>query len=160
MNILITGGLGHIRSQLIRQLPLNYKIKVVDNLLTQRYCSLFDLDNPIIFSNKDINQISIEDLEKADIVIHLAAITNAEGSFENKKETEKINTELTSNFIDKCEQAGCKFLFPSSTSVYGMATDIVYEDDDTFLNPQSPYAETKINIEKNICIWYIKTTSF
>ena len=57
MNILITGGCGHIGSYLIGLFPLYYRVvprspyrvTVVDNLLTQRYCSLFDLDRGIKF---------------------------------------------------------------------------------------------------------------
>ena len=49
MNILITGGLGHIGSYLIRNFPKKYNITVVDNLMTQRYCSLFNLDRKIKF---------------------------------------------------------------------------------------------------------------
>ena len=40
--ILITGGLGHIGSGLIRFLS-DYDLTVCDNLSTQRYCSLFNL---------------------------------------------------------------------------------------------------------------------
>jgi nucleoside-diphosphate-sugar epimerase len=146
--ILITGGCGHIGSHLIKSLEINkYNLVVVDNMLTQRYCSLFNLETPIKFIEKDIKDINYTDLENIDIVIHLAAITNAAGSFNNKEEVEKINYKQTKKFIDTCEQAGCKFIFPSSTSVYGVAADIVYEDEDKFLNPQSPYAESKINIE-------------
>ena len=149
MNILITGGCGHIGSELIRSnITTEHNITVVDNLLTQRYCSLFDLPNSIKFLEKDIKDLTVHDLANIDIVIHLAAITNAAGSFKNKDVVEKINYNQTKDFIDKCKQANCKFIFPSSTSVYGVATDIVDENDDSFLNPQSPYAESKIQIEQ------------
>ena len=157
MNILVTGGLGHIGSSLIRIPPKFdelgaplFNITTIDNLLTQRYCSLFNLETPVKFIDKCINEINPKDLRAIDVVIHLAATTNAEGSFDNKKQTEEINSRLTSKFIDKCEEAGCKFIFPSSTSVYGVAADIVHEDDDSFLNPQSPYAESKISIENKL----------
>ena len=42
------------------------------------------------------------------------------------------------------------FVFPSSTSVYGVSADVVFEDDDQYLNPQSPYAESKLAIEETI----------
>jgi len=149
-NILITGGLGHIGSKLIKELPLEYNITVVDNLLTQRFCSLFDVGRPIKFMDKCISDLTIKDLEPIDVVIHLAAITDAAGSFENINQTENINLTLTSIFIDLCDKANCKFIFPSSTSVYGAAVDVVYEDNDDFLNPQSPYATTKIDVEKKL----------
>ena len=148
MNILITGGCGHIGSYLIRKLPLKYKITVVDNLLTQRYCSLFDLGRGIKFIEKDIDGLTKDDVVGIDVVIHLAAITNAEGSFKNKEETENVNIVKTEKFIELCKKVRIPyFIFPSSTSVYGTATDVVYEDDDSVVNPQSPYAETKIGIE-------------
>ena len=150
--ILITGGLGHIGSALLNKLLelSNYDITVIDNLLTQRYCSLFDTKQPIKFLDKCISELTLDELKKFDIVIHLAAITNAAGSFTNKEQTENINLELTDKFITLCDSAGCKFIFPSSTSVYGTSADVVYEDNDIFLNPQSPYAETKIGIEKKL----------
>ncbi len=147
MRLLITGGCGHIGSYLIRNI-LNKKITVVDNLLTQRYTSLFNLPNQIKFSEMDIDELTVDDLHGHDIVLHLAAITDAAGSFGNKKEMEDVNITKTKVLIDKCIEAGVKkFIFPSSTSVYGVAADEVYEDESKFLNPQSPYAESKIEIE-------------
>jgi UDP-glucose 4-epimerase len=147
MRLLITGGCGHIGSYLIRNI-LNKEITVVDNLLTQRYTSLFNLPNQIKFSEMDIDELTVDSLHGYDIVLHLAAITDAAGSFGNKKEMEDVNITKTKVLIDKCIEAGVKkFIFPSSTSVYGVAADEVYEDESKFLNPQSPYAESKIEIE-------------
>ena len=50
MKILITGGLGHIGSYFLENI---YKIKnikkiyIIDNLSTNRYCSLFNLKNSV-----------------------------------------------------------------------------------------------------------------
>ena len=87
-------------------------------------------------------------LSESDVIIHLAAITNATKSFGNT-EVEEVNINKTKEFIDRCSiESDCRFIFPSSTSVYGVASDLVTEDDDSFLNPQSPYAESKIEIER------------
>ena len=46
MKIVVTGALGHIGSRLIRELPTMFpeaEIVLIDNLSTQRYCSLFNL---------------------------------------------------------------------------------------------------------------------
>ena len=46
MKIVVTGALGHIGSALVRQLPLHFpkaRIVMVDNMMTQRYPSLFNL---------------------------------------------------------------------------------------------------------------------
>lgn len=144
MNIVITGGLGHIGSKLIRTLPLDYNITVIDNLLTQRYYSLFNIDRKIKFIECDFTEY---EYPKDSIVIHLAAITNA-SSKDNKDMIESINIDKTKKLIDKCTDSLVKlFIFPSSTSVYGVATDVVTEDNKEYENPQSPYAESKLEIE-------------
>jgi len=158
VNILITGGLGHIGSYFLNNFSGNYnysheriRLKVVDNLLTHRYATLFDLDRDITFLDKDMDNLTKEDIKGTDVVIHLAAITNAEKSFKNKDDIEEVNIRKTEKFINLCKD--CKvprFIFPSSTSVYGVASDVVHEDDDNFINPQSPYAESKIKIENMI----------
>ena len=150
INILITGGLGHLGSYFIDKFPDYYNLTVVDNLLTQRYSSLFNLERKIKFLNMDIDDLTEKDLDGIDYVLHLAAITNAEESFQNKKQIEEVNVVKTKKFIELCNGNVECFIFPSSTSVYGTATDIVYEDDDSFVNPQSPYAESKIQIENII----------
>ena len=70
-NLLITGGCGHIGSKLIRSLnPDEFNITVVDNFLTQRYCSLFNLEVPIKFLEKDIKDLTLNDLIDIDVTLH------------------------------------------------------------------------------------------
>jgi len=148
-NILITGGCGHIGSAMIsHDCMRDYNITVVDNMLTQRYCSLFNIDGEIKFIESDIKDLTKDHLQGIDAVIHMASVTNAAGSFDEIDVVETINYDNTVNFMDLCSEVGCKFIFPSSTSVYGVASDEVHEDDDKFLNPQSPYAESKIKGEQ------------
>jgi len=142
--IIVTGACGHIGSSLIRKLNQN-DIIAVDNMLTQRYCSLFNLDRSVKFYENNFLDI---DIPQGSIVIHLAAITDAASSMKNSTQIEEINIEQTKKFIDKCIESKVeKFIFPSSTSVYGVAADLVNEDDSQYLNPQSPYAQSKIEIE-------------
>ena len=60
MKILITGGLGHIGSYLlenINKFKLVKKIYIIDNLATNRYCSLFNIpktNKKIYFNQKDL----------------------------------------------------------------------------------------------------------
>lgn len=148
MKILITGCLGHLGSYLLRNLPTGIKIVGYDNLSTQRYCSLFNLPHPIEFHDTGFENIIEDDLKDINCVIHLAAITNATNA--NKADIQDININKTKEFIDKCLNVVPRFIFPSSTSVYGIARDIVSEDDDTVINPQSDYAASKIEIENYI----------
>ena len=147
-NILVTGGLGHIGSALVKKLAPNHSVTVVDNLLTQRYCSLFSFNRPVNFVEGSFGDVSLDGI---DIVIHLAAITDAAGSFGCKAEIERVNVKETQGFLKRCRDSGVGlFLFPSSTSVYGVSADEVFEDDEKYLNPQSPYAESKLTIEECI----------
>lgn len=151
MKILITGGLGHIGSKLIREIDRKHEVIVVDNLLTQRYCSLFNIGREITFINKGFEDLPHTDLNGVDVIIHLGAITDAASSMSNEDLVWDINVVKTKRFIDKVNKTNTKlFIFPSSTSVYGTSTEFVYEDDDSVINPQSPYANTKVEIENYI----------
>ena len=158
---MITGGLGHIGSYLIKKLPEDFNIVVVDNLLTQRFCSLFNRERKITFIDEDIENIKVSHLKDIDAVIHLAAITNSVESFKNKNEMEDVNITKTEKFINTCKNAKVpRLIFPSSASVYGIDSSYVYEDNDRFINPQSPYAEAKINVENTIKKSLGKDTKF
>ena len=153
--IAITGALGHIGSKLIHSPLLANshikEVKLIDNFLTQRYPSLFSLPKDIKykFFEEDINSADLDILFKdIDIVVHLAAITDAASSFGNQKEIEVVNFEGTNKVIDACVKNDCKLVFPSSTSIYGSNKDNVDADSgDEDVNPQSPYAESKYKSE-------------
>lgn len=157
MNIIITGCLGHIGSALSRKLTKQgYNLIGIDNFSTQRYVSLRGLtkNKKFKFLEIDLAKIRLDDLslllKKHDISawIHLSALTNAAKSFDFKKELMNNNLNSTKLAISYCEQNDIQIIFPSSTSVYGSAENEVNEDSDKFLNPQSPYAECKIEEEE------------
>lgn len=154
MRILVTGALGHIGSKLIKHLIKNLddlELIMVDNFLTQRYNSLFNLprSKKLIFVEGDILSLDLYKLFKnIDVVIHLAAITDAASSFEKKDLIESHNLDLTQKVVGACVANRSKLIFISTTSVYGTSKDIVFEDCLEDLNPQSPYAETKIKEEE------------
>jgi UDP-glucose 4-epimerase len=156
MQILITGGLGHIGSFFINKIINNNKVKsiiLIDNLSTQRYVSLLNLKNKskIRFVNEDVSKFNFKNINnKIDIVIHLAAITNAEASFNNKKKLIKNNLGGTRKIVDFCKKNNAKLIFSSSTSVYGKQFKVINSSNNyKNLRPQSPYAECKI-LEENI----------
>jgi UDP-glucose 4-epimerase len=155
MNILITGGLGHIGSKLIREYAnkeVVSEIRVLDNFLTQRYCSLFDLpkNKKYVFIEGDINNEKdlTEAMKDVEIVIHLASITDAPNTIKNPEETEKVNLIGTKKVIETAIKMKIdKLVFPSTTSVYGEAENEV-DENTTDLKPATPYAETKLAAER------------
>jgi len=154
MKIAITGALGHIGSRFIHAIrPGQYaEVLLVDNVATQRYPSLFDLPAgvPYRFVEADIMTADLQQmLQGFDVVIHLAAITNAAGSFDIQDQVEKVNFEGTERVARACIETGTRLVFMSTTSVYGTASSVVDEDcSEDELKPQSPYAKSKIQSEK------------
>lgn len=154
MKILITGALGHIGSKFIHSIESEEfeEVRLIDNFLCQRYVSLFNLPHEVNFSFIE-EDICVADLDQhfsdIDVVIHLAAITDATNSHEQKDEVERVNYLGTKKVAEACIRNNCKLIFPSTTSVYGVQEGLVDETcsiDD--LKPQSPYAETKLRSEQ------------
>src|SRR5690348_4252863 len=114
MRLVVTGALGHIGSQLIRDIPLafpNAELLLVDNLSTQRYCSLFDLpdEGNFRFIEADVLTANLTELfAGADIVIHLAAVTNAAASFDIQEHVERVNFEGTQRAALACANVGAR----------------------------------------------------
>jgi nucleoside-diphosphate-sugar epimerase len=155
MNIVVTGAIGHIGSRLIRDLAVDFpasKITLIDNLLTQRYPSIFNLPKSAEyrFIDADVRNADLKALlSDVEVMIHLAAITDAAGSFENAELVEANNYDSTSKILEFCKESGTRLITLSSTSVYGTQEQVVSEDcDQVNLNPQSPYAATKIREEE------------
>ena len=151
MKIIVTGALGHIGSYVIRDLAIQFPgsdIVLIDNMMTLRFSSLFNLPKTANykFIEGDVTQMNLNDLFKsANIVIHLAAITDAAGSFDKVEEVEANNFQATLIVAEACAITGSKLIALSSTSVYGTQNDVVDEDcSSNELMPQSPYAKTKL----------------
>ena len=157
--IIITGGLGHIGSHLIENFlrkKNDLHLIIIDNLQSQRFSSLFDLkikNNKVSFYDLDLVRQSISNVvKKADLLIHLAAITDAENSVGQEKLYTKNNLNCTKEVIKFCKKYNVPFIFPSSTSVYGKMkhNEILFEDQEDILHPQSPYARIKLKEEELI----------
>jgi len=157
MKIVVTGAIGHIGSYVIRDLSVqfpNAKIVMIDNMMTQRFPSLFNLPAVGKFNfiegdvtNMDLNTVFSE----TNVVIHLAAITDAAGSVDRAEELEANNYQSTVKVANACVETGASLIALSSTSVYGTQNDVVDEDcSEEELQPQSPYATTKLKEEKLI----------
>ena len=153
MTITITGALGHIGSSLIRNLdPEVARVHLVDNLATQRFCSLFDLPArpKFIFHETDILSDDMEGIIKgSDAIVHLAAITDAQSSFESRALVNRVNKQGVRKLAFLAARYRVPLVFPSTTSVYGVQSGVVDERcPQKDLKPQSPYAESKLYAER------------
>lgn len=156
MRVLITGGFGHIGSALIKDLINDKKIKeiiVIDNFITNRFNSYLNLSKKKLkVFDEDVLNFNFNKLDNmVDCAIHLAAITNAEKSFEHESKVLKYNLNGTRKISEFVKKNNISLIFASSTSVYGNQFKIINSKNNlNHLNPQSPYAKSKILEEELI----------
>ena len=115
MKILITGACGHIGSYLIENIYKVKKIKkvfLIDNFNTQRYQTLFNLNKKIKYSffDIDLSKNNLAKFEKVDYVLHFASLTNAQGSFNKRKEMFRNNLGCMKNIIEYCRRTKAKLV--------------------------------------------------
>ena len=155
MKLVVTGATGHIGSYVVRDLADRLpgsEIVLIDNLMTQRFPSLFDLPAGARyrFVEADVTTADLRPhLDKAHAVIHLAAITDANGSADDGAQIASNNLEATRAVTDACTATGTRLIAVSTTSVYGSRKTLVDEDcPPEDLNRQSPYTSTKLKEEE------------
>lgn len=149
MKILVTGNKGYIGSVLLEVLSQNsYEVIGYD---TGYYdgCQVCDLPRPMRQIEKDIRDVSLDDLEGVDGVIHLAALSNDPLGEFSPELTEQINLKATLKLGELAKQAGVKrFVYSSSQSMYGISeTDDELDEDCSEKNPLTVYARTKWEAE-------------
>ena len=151
-NVLVTGGLGFIGSNLVdKLLSLGNTVTVVDDLSSCRpdYLELVENWNLKDFiegcfaSNEILEKIKNK---KFDTVFHVAAIPRVSYSVEEPFKTTDVNINKTVKLIESCVGNINKFIFSSSSSVYGGA-DILPTPNSHPKDPKSPYAWQKSCIE-------------
>lgn len=151
MKILITGGLGLVGTQIIKefkechvhQLKHEHTLVVVDNML---YTDDF-LDDSIVFKGGDVSDYKfMEGLLKRynfDVVIHLAGIVGDAACGYRPNEAQHTNIDSFKSLLDNFDG---RLIWPSSCSVYGANDNIVTEESP--FNPLSLYAEMKVQGEQ------------
>lgn len=82
--------------------------------------------------------------ERFDQVVHLAAMAGVPRSLDNPRLYTEVNVDGTVNLLDLSVKYDIKkFVFASSSSVYGGREDVPFKESDDVSKPISPYAATK-----------------
>jgi UDP-glucuronate 4-epimerase len=164
MKILVTGGAGFIGSHTTeRLLREGHEVAILD-CFNDYYNPAIKRANVRGFADRV--QIFEEDLRDAaavekvfaavepDAVIHLAARAGVRPSIEQPELYIDTNIKGTFYLLEACRKHGCKrFVFASSSSVYGVNKKVPFAEEDPILQTISPYAMTKMAGEQ-ICSNY------
>lgn len=144
--VLVTGGAGFIGSHLVdRLVSLGAHVRVLDNLSTGRIDNLFGSAAHISFMPGCITNASLcEKLTRGvSHVFHFAALVSVAQSCAEPEKCQRINVDGTRTLYQAAAQNGVHhIIFSSSAAVYGPQEIAV--DESAQLNPQSPYAESKL----------------
>ena len=100
--------------------------------------------------NKDVRNVTVEDLDGVEAVVHMAELSNDPIGQLAPTITYEINHRGSLRLARLAKQAGVsRFVYMSSCSVYGVATEgDVTETSPT--NPQTAYAECKTYVERDV----------
>jgi nucleoside-diphosphate-sugar epimerase len=144
---LVTGGAGFIGSNTVEELlKQGNEVKVLDNFVTGKKENLFEFLDDVEIVEGDIRNQSIlrEALKGIDYVIHLAALGSVPRSVKDPLNTNEINATGTLNVLTAARDSRTKrVVYSSSSSVYGDTTTLPKRED-MRLEPQSPYAVSKL----------------
>ena len=163
--ILITGGAGFMGSNFVRYLfnkYSDYKIIVLDALTyagNQENIPKEILESPrFTFWYGDVRNGELVDtlVSQSDIVVHFAAETHVTRSiFDNFNffETDVLGTQVVTNAVLKHFEFVERFIFISSSEVYGTAQ---YEpmNENHPLMPMNPYAAAKAGADRLVYSYY------
>src|SRR5438270_2695914 len=155
MRILVTGGAGFIGSHLVeRLLALGHGVAILDDFndfydprIKRGNIAAVKNDVPVFQMDlRDNNAVrGVFHREKFDAIAHLAARAGVRPSIAQPQLYYDSNVNGTLHLLDAARTAGIeRFIFASSSSVYGICTDVPFSEDFHLTQTISPYAATKI----------------
>jgi len=159
MTILVTGGAGFIGSHLVdRLLAEGQSVIAVDNFDPYYDRSIKEAnisehrkhDNYRLIEEDVRNLHALRDkiTNDIDVIVHLAAKAGVRPSVKDPVAFQEVNVMGTQNMLEFAREKNVsKFIFGSSSSVYGTNENVPWSEDDHVLKPISPYASTKVSGE-------------
>jgi|APSaa5957512535_1039671.scaffolds.fasta_scaffold02523_9 nucleoside-diphosphate-sugar epimerase len=112
---------------------------------------------PVI--DKEARTITEEDINKFDVVLMLAGISNDPFGNLSYEEVYDPTRDYAIKVAKMCKKLGVRYIFPSSCSVYGDGGDGSQLDESAPTNPLTPYAVNKLQIEQDLTKLADKTFS-
>jgi UDP-glucuronate 4-epimerase len=155
MRILVTGGAGFIGSHLVERLIENgHDVAIVDDF-NDFYDPQIKRDNVAAFpKNVRVHHVDLRDNgavrnlfheQTFDVVFHLAARAGVRPSIQHPQLYFDTNVNGTLHLLEAARMTGVqRFVFASSSSVYGINKSVPFSEDLHLTQTISPYAATKI----------------
>lgn len=155
-SVLVTGGFGFIGSNFVHLMREVYPNAQIINVDKVSYCSrrehLQGLENVVNYE-VDINDMNellgILQTHKVDTVVHFAAQSHVDNSFNNSIQFTQDNISGTHNLLEACRRYNglSRFIHISTDEVYGETMQSGPFKECDLPNPTNPYAATKISAE-------------
>jgi UDP-glucuronate 4-epimerase len=157
MHILLTGAAGFIGSNLAERLcdrgdrvtgfdnfdPFYPREVKEQNLARLRARKDFQMVEGDLTDPHDVDQ-AFDVAGQVDAVVHLAALAGVRPSIANPGRYWNVNVTGTLQLLGACRARAVKrIVCASSSSVYGMDSDVPFSESDPCSRPLSPYAATK-----------------
>jgi len=151
--VLVTGGAGFIGSHVCEHLlARGDEVTVIDNF-NAFYDPAIKRANAAALTGAKVIEGDIRDQDcvtrlfregRFDAVVHLAAMAGVRPSLVDPLHYSDVNVRGTQILLRELEQRpGVRFVFASSSSVYGANDKVPFKEDDDIHRPISPYAATK-----------------
>jgi nucleoside-diphosphate-sugar epimerase len=150
VNVIVTGHKGFIGTIMVPMLQAaGHKVRGIDSDL-YRNSTYGEPPAPVDEIIKDVRDVEKSDLEGADAVVHLAALSNDVLGDLNPDITYAINHKASVRIAEMAKDVGVpRFIFASSCSMYGAAGDDVLDETAAF-NPVTAYAISKVLVERDV----------
>src|SRR5437868_4863091 len=155
MRILVTGGAGFIGSHLVEKLLVEgHEVAIADDFNDFYDPGIKRANISAVAKDIAVHNVDLRDREKVaalfqkekfDTIFHLAARAGVRPSIQQPQLYYDTNVAGTLHLLEGARTTGVgRFIFVSSSSVYGAAKKVPFSEDEHLTQTLSPYAATKI----------------